>query len=133
MKAKVKMVSTSIIHANLGIEQNGKAEKYLTNMVYRRMGPFVPGGTSSELNKNVQLRTGAITYKSPYAHYQYRSILYVDPDTGSSWARKGVTKTPTNRILHHTIGTSYWDKKMWASQKEDAIKELQEYVDRGCK
>jgi hypothetical protein len=133
MKAKVRLNSVNTIKVNLGINPGGKAEAYLTNMLYRRMGPFVPGGSSSELNKNVYIETGAITYKSPYAHYQYRSILYVDPQTGSSWARKGVTKVPTNRTLHHTLGTSYWDKEMWASQKDDALKELQEYVDRGCK
>jgi hypothetical protein len=133
MKTKVKMAPTSTILANLGIQPNGPAEKYFTNMCYRRMGTFVPGGSSSELNKNVSLKADSITYKSPYAHYQYRSILYVDPDTGSSWARKGVKKVPTSKNLRHTIGTSYWDKKMWASQGEDAIKELQEYVDRGCR
>ena len=133
METKVKLNSISTIQTRLGIQHNGPAQKYFTDMCYRRMGPFVPGGSSSELNKNVILRTNSITYKSPYAHYQYRSILYVDPNTGSSWAKKGTKKVPTGRSLNHTIGTSYWDKKMWSSQSDDAIKELQEYVDRGCK
>lgn len=129
MKTKTSLNPISKIEARLGINPNGRVQKYFTNMCYRRMGPFVPGGSSSELNKNVRLKADSITYKSPYAHYQYRSILYVDPETGSSWAKKGTTKVPTNKTLNHTIGTSYWDKKMWASQSEDAIRELQDYVD----
>ena len=133
MEIQTKLNPISTIKVNLGIQSNGPAQKYFTNMCYRRMGPFVPGGSSSELNKNARLSPDSITYKSPYAHYQYRSILYVDPNTGSSWAKKGTKKVPTGRSLNHTIGTSYWDKKMWSSQSDDAIKELQEYVDRGCK
>lgn len=130
MKAKIKFKNVSTIQANLGLEPSGKVQKYFTNMCYRRMGPFVPGGSSSELNKNVTLGDNYVLYKSPYAHYQYRSILYVDPETGSSYARKGIKKVPTNKSLNHVVGTSYWDKKMWASQKEDALKELQEFVNR---
>lgn len=130
---RISFKPTSNIKARIGIQADGPAQKYFTNMCYRRMGTFVPGGSSSELNKNVMLQPSSITYKSPYAHYQYRSILYVDPETGSSWARKGVKKVPTGRTLHHTLGTSHWDKKMWASQGSDAVRELQEYINRGCK
>lgn len=131
MKTKVKLAPASSIKANLGLESNGKVQKYFTNMCYRRMGQFVPGGSSSELNKNVVLNTNSITYKSPYAHYQYQSVLYVDPETGSSWARKGVTKVPTSKDLRHTIGVKHWDKAMWSLQKEDAMKEIQQFFNRG--
>lgn len=44
----------------------------------------------------------------------------------------GVAKTPTNKDLKHSgITTSYWDKKMWSAEKNDVIKEVQEYVNRG--
>ena len=44
----------------------------------------------------------------------------------------GVAKTPTDRDLKHSgITTSYWDKKMWSADKNDVIKEVQEYVNRG--
>ena len=130
---KVELKPTKEIKARIGLDEDGKAQKYFTNMCYRRMGTFVPGGSSSELNKNVILQPSTITYKSPYAHYQYIGILYVDPDTGSSWARKGVKKVPTSRKLNHTIGTSRWDRKMWASQSKDALKELQEYINGGSR
>jgi hypothetical protein len=61
--------------------------------------------------------------------------LYVDPDTGSSYARKNVAKVPTGKPLHyHTAGTgSNWDKKMWTAEGQDVVKEVQDYIDRGCK
>ena len=41
----------------------------------------------------------------------------------------GVAKTPTDRDLKHSgITTSYWDKKMWSAEKNDVIKEEQDYV-----
>ena len=44
----------------------------------------------------------------------------------------GVAKIPTDRDLKHNgITTSYWDKKMWSAEKNDVIKEVQEYVNRG--
>lgn len=130
---KIELKPTKEIKARIGLDEDGKVQKYFTNMCYRRMGTFVPGGSSSELNKNVILQPSTITYKSPYAHYQYIGILYVDPDTGSSWARKGIKKVPTNRKLNHTIGTSYWDKKMWSSQKKEALNELQDYINGGSR
>ena len=44
----------------------------------------------------------------------------------------GVAKIPTDRDLKHSgITTSYWDKHMWSAEKNDVIKEVQEYVNRG--
>jgi hypothetical protein len=41
----------------------------------------------------------------------------------------GVAKTPTDRDLKHSgITTSYWDKHMWSAEKNDVIKEVQDYV-----
>lgn len=41
----------------------------------------------------------------------------------------GVAKKPTDRDLKHSgITTSYWDKKMWSAEKNDVIKEVQDYV-----
>lgn len=128
---KVNLEPISKIKAEIGIEPNGRVQKFLTQTCYNKMSQFVPGGASSELNKNVALKADSITYKSPYAHYQYRSILYVDPNTGSSWAKKGQKKIPTNKNLHHTIGTSYWDKKMWSSKGKEVIDEVQQFLDRG--
>jgi len=142
MKVEIKPIST--IKARIGIQEGGPAHAFFTNSCYRHMGQFVPGGEDGMLNQNVDLQIDSITYKSPYAHYQYIGKLYVDSkyekgafysEDYGFWSRPGITKVPTNKDLeYHTPGTgNYWDKKMWSSKSKEVVKEVQAYVDRGCK
>ena len=141
---KVKMKPTSVIKARLGIQEKGPAHAFFTNTCYRYMSKFVPGGTKGLLNQNVDIDTDKIIYKSPYAHYQYIGKLYIDPkykkgafysEDYGYWSRPGVSKISTPTPLnYHTSGTgSFWDKKMWSSQGDKVVEEVQKFVDRGCK
>ena len=108
------------------------------------MSSFVPGGTKSHLNQNVGIKTDSITYQSPGAHYLYMGKLYVDPkykkgafyssDYGY-WSRPGITKVPSvKNLVYHTPGTgAFWDKRMWTAEGKEVVKEVQNYVDRGCR
>mgnify|MGYP004631947853 CR=1 FL=1 len=108
------------------------------------MTPFVPGGVKSHLNQNVDLRVDKIIYQSPDAHYLYTGKKYIDPkykigafyspDYGY-WSRPGIKKINSGEdLVYHTPGTgSQWDKLMWTSQRNKVVKEVQEYIDRGCK
>lgn len=144
MDVSFNMKPTSTIKARLGIQNGGTAHKFFTNNCYKYMGPFVPGGVKSHINQNVFIQIDSITYLSPGSHYLYTGKKYVDPkykkgafysaDYGY-WSRPGITKIPTNEDLkYHTPGTgAYWDKRMWSSKGKEVIKEVQAYVDRGCK
>ena len=144
MCAKVQMKPISTIKARLGIQNGGKAHAYFTETCFRYMSSFVPGGPSSHLNQVVNLRVNAIIYNSPDAHYQWVGKKYVDPkykigafyspDYGY-WSRPGITKIATSQNLkYHTPGTgAHWDKLMWSSKKKEVVKEVQEYVNRGCR
>ncbi len=108
------------------------------------MTPFVPGGTSSHLNQNVDLQVDKIIYQGPDAHYLYTGKKYIDPkykkgafyspDFGY-WSRPGITKINSGEnLVYHTVGTgSRWDKRMWTSKGNDVVKKVQNYVNRGCK
>lgn len=140
----VKMKPASVIKARLGIQPNGPAHAFFTNTCFKHMTKFTPGGTSSHLNKNVTLKPDSIIYNSPDAHYMYMGELYEDPkykkgafyspDYGF-WSRPGITKVPTGiPLTYHTPGTgAFWDKKMQNSEGKEVVKEIQEYVNRGCK
>lgn len=132
MAVKVKMKPTSVIRSR--VFGNGKAQQFFTNTCYKRMNKYVPNREQG-LRTNTQVGSNYITYMSEYANYLYRGILYVDPKTGSSWARKDTTKVPTGISLQYsTPGTgSHWDKKMWTAEGKDATKELEKYIARGCK
>lgn len=105
----------SEIKANLGIEPNGKVQKYFTERCYQHMDKYVPKDTGN-LRENVILDSDSITYQSPYAHAQY----------------VGYTKGP---VLNYTTpGTGpYWDKRMVSAEIQDVVKECQAFINRGGK
>lgn len=127
----LKMKPTSTIKAELGINPNGRVQKYFTHRCRVHMDKFVPY-RKGNLRKIVFEGDNYISYNSPYAHYVYEGILYVDPETGSSWARKDVTKVPTGKeLVYHTAGTGpHWDKLMWSAEKDQVIQEVQDFIRR---
>lgn len=126
----VKIEPISVIIADLGLEPNGKVQSYFTERCATYMDRYVPKGDTLLLSEKTTIDSNSITYEMPYAHYQYIGKLYVDPETGSSWARKGVKKVPTNIDLKQN-GYPYWDKKMWSIHKKDIVKEVQNYINNG--
>lgn len=127
----MKMQPISTIKANLGIEPNGRVQRFFTHTCRVHMDKYVPY-RDGNLRTSIIEKSDSITYASPYAHYMYEGELYVDPETGSSWARKDVTKVPTGKdLVFHTPGTGkHWDKRMWSAEKEQVIKEVQDYIGR---
>ena len=109
----VKMKPTSQIKARLGIEPNGKVQKFFTNTCYKHMDKYVPMD-NGDLRTNVDIQPESITYESPYARYQYYGMR----DDGTH-----VVKNYT------TPGTgTYWDKRMVSAEMQDVVKEVQKYV-----
>lgn len=133
MEVDTKLNPASTIRAK--IFGNGRASKYFTKRCADYMDKYVPYGDSGLLRTNITLADDSVTYNMPYAHYMYKGELYVDPDTGSSYARKNVAKVPSGKLLkYHTPGTgSRWDNRMWTAEGPDVINETQSYIDRGCK
>ena len=112
----VKMQHTSVIKANLGIEPNGRVQKFFTNTCYRYMDKYVPKDTGM-LRENVTIESNRITYEQPYAHAQYigevnggQVVNYTTPGTGP-----------------------YWDKRMVSAEMQDVVAEVQNYVNKGGK
>lgn len=151
--AKLKPISE--IKVDLGINPDGRVQKYLQNTAYRFMGKYVPGGESGELNKNVDLSNPEqITYESIYAHFMYIGKVYIDPKYKiagfpirngkisfntqdgeiEGWvSRKGIPKVLTSRDLNIKTGESHWDEKMMSAEKDKLVAQVQKYVNRGGK
>lgn len=134
----LKPIST--IKADLGINPNGKVQKFFTDTCKRHMDKYVPKDTGI-LSENVEEKEDKIIYESEHARYQYHGKLmvmdngkgaYYNSDYGF-WSKPHSTKVLTDVDLHyHTAGTgSYWDKKMVSAEMQDVVKEVQEYVNRG--
>lgn len=106
----VKLKPTSVIKARLGIEPNGRLQKFFTNTCYKHMDKYVPMDEGN-LRTNVDIEKNSITYESPYAHAQY----------------VGYTKGPVRNYT--TPGTGpYWDKRMVSAEIQDVVKEVQNYI-----
>jgi len=115
----VKMQPTSVIKARLGIEPNGRVQKFFTNTCYKHMDKYVPQADTSNLRTIVDIQNDSITYEMPYAHYQYI----------------GMRKDGTHQVQNYTTpGTGpYWDKRMVSAEMQDVVKEVQNYVNHGGK
>ena len=109
----VKIKPTNIIKARLGIEPNGKVQKFLTNTCYKHMDKYVPMDTGN-LRTNVDIQSDTITYESPYARYQYY----------------GMREDGTHIVNNYTTpGTGpYWDKRMVSAEMQDVVREVQNYI-----
>ena len=69
----------SEIKADLGIEPNGKVQKYFTERCYQHMDKYVPMADTHQLRENVVKGTDYIKYNVPYAHAQYVGIVHGSP------------------------------------------------------
>ena len=109
----VKMQPTSQIKARLGIEPNGRVQKFFTNTCYKHMDKYVPMD-NGDLRTNVDIQPDNITYESPYARYQYY----------------GIREDGTHEVKNYTTpGTgTYWDKRMVSAEMKSVVKEVQDYI-----
>ena len=114
----VKLKPTSVIKARLGLEPNGRVQKFFTNTCYKHMDKYVPQD-NGDLRTIVDIQPDSITYEMPYAHYQYM----------------GMREDGTHVVQNYTTpGTGpYWDKRMVSAEMQDIVKEVQNYINRGGK
>ena len=110
---KVELKPISEIKARLGLEPNGRVQKFFTNTCYKHMDKYVPMD-KGDLRTNVLIGDDFVMYESPYARYQYF----------------GVREDGSHKVKHYTTPNTgaYWDKRMWSAEKENVINEVQNYV-----
>jgi hypothetical protein len=98
----------SQIKADLGIDVNGKVQKFFTDTCAKHMDKYIPKDTGA-LRTIVDKGSNYITYESEYAHYQYVNQFpeenYTTPGTGP-----------------------YWDKRMVSAEMPIVVKEVQRYA-----
>lgn len=114
----VKLEPVSNIKAHLGIEPNGRVQRFFTNTCYKKMTKYVPKDEGF-LRGTVSVKADSITYKVPYASYQY-------------YGRRFDSRNKRKVKKYTTPGTGpYWDKRMWSIEGNDVVKETQAFVNRG--
>lgn len=131
-KVKVKINSINKILKDHGLNQDGRAVKFLRDDADRLMNPYIPMDNGMLRRNKTYPSNHEIKYISPYAKYQYYGKLMLAKN-GSSWAKKGEKKVATSRNLkYHTSGTGpKWDKLMMQRNKNTLIKDLENYIKTG--
>lgn len=111
LKFKVHMDGLSSIPERIA-SASEKAEHLVAIQVRKDTSPYVPALTGS-LDQRTRVDGGNVIYPGPYARYLYGGKLMVDPETGSSYAKKGSTKVLTEKDLvfnkaMHVQAQSHW-------------------------
>lgn len=109
-----------------------KAGHELAQQVATDTNPFVPALTGS-LAGRATVKGSTIQYPGPYARYLYYGKVMVDPETGSTYAPKGATKTVTNKDLvfnksMHQDAQAFWFEASKAVNLERWLREYGEAV-----
>lgn len=128
-KVKLEMKPIATILARLGIDKNGRVQRFLTETVNRRITRYMPFRTGVLATKLKFVSSPTeITVNGPYARYQYYGKVMVGKPP------KQVTDIDLNydKTKHPNAGP-FWDRRMMAAEKDVIVREVQAYVKRGGK
>ena len=142
MTTKVRMKPISVIKANLGIQPNGPVHSYFTERCATYMDKYVPFKKGNLAYTNRIVETDEVIYNSPYAHYMYEgkvmgpNIPIIKNGVIVGWFSKGPKYYTDEDIKYkssagHEYAGPHWDQRMWSAEKDDVIKEVQKFINRG--
>lgn len=144
----LKLKPISVIKADLGINPNGPVQKYFTKRCAEHMDNYVPYDDGGLAYTNRKILSNKIIYNSPYAHYMYEGKVmgpsFPIKENGVIVGWRSLKDKPKHytgkdidysksKARGHTQAGPYWDKRMWSAEKEDILKEVQKYMQRGGK
>ena len=147
MSKGVKMKPTSVIKARLGIDPNGRVQKYFTKRCAEHMDKYVPYDEGNLAYDTRKIGKSQIIYEAPYANYMYVGevmgpnipikrgnviIGYFSPK-GKNTKHYTGEKIKYHKSAGHEYAGRYWDKRMWSAESVEVIEEVQDYINRGGK
>lgn len=126
----------------LGLEEGGPVQQAIDQTVLDVCEPYIPldlsgGSDGTGLIRSGIIHTvigsGEVVWKTPYAHFVHEGLVYVDPDTGSTWAKKDHTKIPTDRLLQYQgapMRGSHWVDR---SMQDGGLKAVEDAARKAAK
>ncbi len=118
MKVVVNMNSAAEMLRRRGLEPGGRVQKLFTNECARHMDPYVPMQTGI-LKNTRDIEDDGVTYRGPYAQFQYYGKVMVGVRSRSAWAKPGERKVVTDKDLTYhgaPMRGPLWDVRMWADR-----------------
>lgn len=126
-KVKLEMKPIATILARLGIDKNGRVQRFLTETVNRRITRYMPFRTGVLATKLKFVSSPTeITVNGPYARYQYYGKVMVGRPP------KQVTDIDLNydKTKHPQAGP-FWDRRLMAAEKDVILREVGACIKRG--
>ena len=126
-KVKLEMKPIATILARLGINKNGRVQRFLTETVNRRITRYMPFRTGVLATKLKFVSSPTeITVNGPYARYQYYGKVMVGKPP------KQVTDTVLvyDKTKHPSAGP-VWDRRLMAAEKDVILREVGACIKRG--
>ena len=104
---------------------------YVHTRLHAYCSDYVPMD-SGMLDQTVDITPEYVHYKSPYAHFQWEGLLFLD-ERGSSYALPNHSKHGTSTPLHHStdhhpLATSHWEVAAMAAHRGDLCKDIEAYL-----
>lgn len=136
----VELKPVGVIKARLGIQPNGRVQKFFTNTCYKAMDKYVPMDTG-DLAGEVDIQTDRIIYEMNYAHYMYEGLV-MGPNIPIKENGKivGYFSPPKKhytgkKIKYHQDKHEYaghhWDRRMVNNEMDKVVKTVEDYIRRG--
>lgn len=110
-KIKLNLDPTDKILLKRYLNQNGKAQKFLTSEVKRLADPYVPF-LNGNLKREVRVEATKITYTQPYAKRQY----YENKGLGIDGISRG------------GLRGKQWVSRMWSDRGKEIVKSVADFV-----
>lgn len=146
MNVRFEMLSANQLIHKKGLDPNGRAQRFHTMNISRRIGKYMPHLTGTLETKLKRLRSDTeIEITGPYAIYQYFGKKMVNSKTGKGPANipgvgfrypKGTILKTTEIPLEYTKTFNaqagpFWDKRLKAAEGDAIAADLQRFIDRG--
>ena len=104
----VKLKPTSKIITRLGLNADGRVQKFFTSECAKAMDKYVPFDKGNLAD--YRLEKTSVVYQQPYAKYQYYGVR----EDGTH----RINEANRNRSMH-PLASSYWDRKMVTADLPD--------------
>lgn len=118
------------------VENDKGVRLYANQRLAHYCEPYVPMDTGALAQPRIT--SECITYRGPYAHYQYEGVVYgpnypkVEDGVIVGWVSPPV-KYPTSRRLNysqdaHPLAQAHWDRAAMANYSQDLADDVTRYA-----
>lgn len=133
---KIEHKSLKTIYKLLGLEEQGKVQKYLDKKVVETLQRYVSRNSGIQ-EKSIPIASkygsGKVIINVPYAQFQAGGKVMIGIYSHSPWARRGEKKILTSRDLKYHGGAlrgKHPFERMKADKRESILNETANYARR---